>query len=131
MFAIVPDTKGSEYLTYINATGQEIEVKSTENVFYGIILEYDPDPEDDPDRVWFLCAGLGSNGTSGAAWYLANKWKRLYRLADANDFMAVIRVHHYSDHDSQLIDIKTCNNVHLVEKRKNGDKRSICGLDDY
>src|SRR5579864_5579586 len=33
MFTIVPDAKGSEYLTYINATGQKTEVKSTETVF--------------------------------------------------------------------------------------------------
>lgn len=30
-----------------------------------------------PDRFFFVCAGLGEWGTSGASWYLATKWRDL------------------------------------------------------
>jgi hypothetical protein len=105
-FAIVPDDKGSEYLTYVDSAGRPREFHSTANAYYGVIVRYHPDPEDAPERHWFLCAGLGPNGTSGAAWFLANKWRRLYRLVGEDDFVAIIRVEHYSDSDSTLLDVK-------------------------
>jgi hypothetical protein len=118
MFEIVPDEKGSEYLTYNDVEGQQKELKSTSNTYYGVILKYHPDPEDGSDRLWFLCAGLGPNGTSGSAWYLANKWRQLYRKVGTNDFVAFIRVQHYSDSDSNLVDWKKRNDVELISSVK-------------
>ncbi len=42
---------------------------------YGIILKI-PNLRF-PDRFFFVCAGLGEWGTSGASWYLATKWRDL------------------------------------------------------
>lgn len=111
MFEIVPDGNGSEYLAYIDTKGQKREFKSTSNVYYAIILKYHPDPEEEPDRHWFLCAGLGPNGTSGAAWYLANRWRHLYRKIGTSDFIAIIKVQHYSDSDSSLVDIRKRDDI--------------------
>lgn len=37
-----------------------------------------------PGQVFFVCAGLGEWGTSGASWYLATKWRELQlRFGDA------------------------------------------------
>jgi hypothetical protein len=37
-----------------------------------------------PGHVFFVCAGLGEWGTSGASWYLATKWRELQlRFGDA------------------------------------------------
>lgn len=118
MFAIVPDDKGSEYLTYADVTNKQKELKSTSSIFYGVILKYHPDPEEESDRVWFLCAGLGPNGTSGAAWYLANKWRQLYRKVGTSDFVAFVRVQHYSDSDTIVVDWKKRNDVELIREIK-------------
>lgn len=113
-FEIIPDEQGSEYLAYEDVSGKRVELKRTrtpgsgESAFYGVIIKYHPDPEEAPDRVWFLCAGLGPNGTSGAAWYLANRWRKLYKHVHASDFLAIIKVQHYADSDSSLFDWKVC-----------------------
>jgi hypothetical protein len=56
-------------------------------------------PKQHAGRVWILCAGIGREGTRGAAWFLANKWRELYdRLEETSGgpesmrFAAIIRV---------------------------------------
>lgn len=46
---------------------------------------------------FFVCAGLGSWGTSGAAWYLANNWKKLYAEFNSNEFGILLEVSVGSD----------------------------------
>lgn len=54
---------------------------------YGLILKL-PN-ERFPEHVFFVCAGLGEWGTSGAAWYLAHNW---HRLPGSTAFCAVVEV---------------------------------------
>lgn len=57
---------------------------------YGLILKIHPTQF--PERVWLVCSGMGEWGTSGAAWYLAHKWKEIYRYSKGNPFAIVVRV---------------------------------------
>jgi hypothetical protein len=57
---------------------------------YGLILKVKPSQF--PHRVWISCAGRGEWGTSGAAWFLANKWKEILRRAGSRPFAAIVRV---------------------------------------
>ena len=56
---------------------------------YGIILKIHP--QQFRDRTWFVCAGLDEWGTSGAAWYLAKKWKELYKFAKNSPFAVIVK----------------------------------------
>ncbi len=47
-----------------------------------------------PGHYFFVCAGLGEFGTSGASWYLANKWKE---FINKEEFGVVIEVDLGSD----------------------------------
>jgi hypothetical protein len=57
---------------------------------YGLILKVHP--VQFQERVWIACAGVGERGTSGAAWYLANKWQELRGKVEDKPFAAVVRV---------------------------------------
>lgn len=67
---------------------------------YGLILRIRP--EQFPHRVWIVCAGLGEWGTSGATWYLSNKWKKLLwsnwfwwnpiGFGKGTDFATIVRI---------------------------------------
>jgi hypothetical protein len=93
LFEIVPDGNGSEFL---RVDGEDFVTKRGEG-YYGIIVRYHPDPEHEPDRVWMLCGGLGERGTTGAAWFLANRWRYLLRRVGDRDFVAVIEVEPNTD----------------------------------
>jgi hypothetical protein len=47
-----------------------------------------------------VCAGLGEYGTSGACWYLANRWEE---LQGANEFGIVVEVELGSDESARKI----------------------------
>ncbi|MFC1717270.1 hypothetical protein ACFL6S_26655 [Candidatus Poribacteria bacterium] len=57
---------------------------------HGLILKFYP--KDRPERTWLVCAGFDEPGTSGAAWYLANKWKKIYRDVKKDPFAIVVQV---------------------------------------
>jgi len=57
---------------------------------YGIIAKIHPN--NFPERTWFVCAGRGEWGTSGAAWYLAKKWKELLKTNADSMFILVVSV---------------------------------------
>ncbi|GGJ90408.1 hypothetical protein GCM10010123_20320 [Pilimelia anulata] len=107
LFRIVPDGRGSEYLVLADG----FECRSTPDAQYGIVLRARPFP-DLPDRVWFVCAGLGPLGTPGAAWYLSTSWRDLHREAGTADFVAVVKVRTYSERSAQL--------EHLLLDGRNG-----------
>lgn len=65
------------------------------NYDYGLILKIRPNQY--PNRIWIMCAGFGEWGTSGAAYYLANKWKDIYKWAKGNTFAIIIRVKNGQD----------------------------------
>lgn len=50
-----------------------------------------------PGHFFFVCAGLGEWGTSGASWYLATKWRDLQREFGDAAFGVVVEVELGSD----------------------------------
>jgi hypothetical protein len=73
---------------------------------YGIIMRIHPSQF--PDRTWICCAGLGEWGTSGSAWFLAQKWQELAsRLTDDQPFLAVVTVTTEQDESATLANLFT------------------------
>ena len=62
---------------------------------YGFILKVRNDRY--PNHFFFVCAGIRSWGSSGAAWYLSKNWKKLYKRFKSNEFIVVIKVNRGSD----------------------------------
>lgn len=79
---------------------------------YGVIAKIRP--QQFPNRVWIACAGLGEWGTSGAAWYLANKWSELYAAAREKPFAALVRVRPDQDESPQLVSVVTSKQPSIV-----------------
>jgi hypothetical protein len=57
-----------------------------------------------PNRIQICVAGLGEDGTSGAGWFLAMKWKELLKQSDGKDFGAVLDVRAGIDESAKIID---------------------------
>jgi len=78
---------------------------------YGLILKLHP--VQFPERVWIVCAGINERGTSGTAWYLANRWQELRRKAEDKPFAAVFRVepnvHSGRDQSAEMLKIVVLN----------------------
>lgn len=53
-------------------------------------------------RFFFVCAGLGEWGTSGASWYLANKWNNL-RKEFGDAFGIIVEVDKGSDESARRV----------------------------
>jgi len=101
LFNIVPDEHGSEFLRFTDGTKC---MRSDEQEF-GVIVRYTPDPEE-PQRRWFLVAGLGPSGTTGAAWFLSQNWRRLLKKAGSTkDFCAIVTTQTSSDKAARLLKI--------------------------
>lgn len=71
---------------------------------YGLIVRIRP--EQDPEKTWIACAGLGEYGTSGAANFLAFSWwniaKRIMRLGgrpNVSPFACIVRTDISADAD--------------------------------
>jgi hypothetical protein len=60
-----------------------------------------------PDRTQICVAGLGESGTSGATWFLANKWEELLKRAKNDDFGCIIRVEFGKDESAEIIKMTT------------------------
>lgn len=69
---------------------------------FGFLARIRPNPGPNPDRYWFLCAGLAPRGAAGAGWFLVNHWSSLQQCAGTNEFVAVISIHRYSDQTYNL-----------------------------
>jgi hypothetical protein len=90
--------------------GEPLPLVCNQEIDHGIILRITPTQF--RNRSWIACAGLGEWGTSGTAWFLANKWRELlsavhpvaYRLGFVSipDFLAVIRVTRFQDQSAQI-----------------------------
>lgn len=68
---------------------------------YGVIMKIHP-PEF-PNRSWIICSGLGEWGTSGAAWYLAKKWRELHKLLGDDEFAVAVRVRLGQDESATML----------------------------
>jgi hypothetical protein len=84
-------------------TGNLLAVCSDPAFDYGLILKVRP--EQFPNRVWLVCSGFGEWGTSGAAWYLANRWTAIRTQAKDRPFAAVVRVRAPQDQSAECIRI--------------------------
>jgi hypothetical protein len=95
---------------FLLPSGENLPFSCTTEEDHGFILRITP-PEF-PNRSWIVCAGLGEWGSSGSAWFLANKWqeliKKIHPLAYHSDimripdFLAVIRVVHGQDQSARM-----------------------------
>lgn len=65
------------HISYKDESGNWIDLNAGPDQDFGIIVRVVP--RSHPNRVWILCGGAGSWGTSGASWYLAAHWDVLYR----------------------------------------------------
>lgn len=102
----VMENKGNELIKFDNS--KFFSVKSRVEVLkpvgrydYGIILKIHP--KQFPEKTWFACAGLDEWGTSGAAWYLAKKWKELYKFAKNSPFAVIVRVRKGQDESAEIV----------------------------
>ena len=88
LFEIVPDGSGSEYL---RIPFDSAEFRSTSTRQYGLICRYSPAPKAEPERRWFLVAGLGAVGTTAAARFIAKSWTTaLSVLGGVDDFLLIV-----------------------------------------
>jgi hypothetical protein len=60
-----------------------------------------------PNRTQICVAGLGESGTSGASWFIANRWELLLKRAKRNDFGAIIRVEFNKDESAEIVELFT------------------------
>ena len=84
------------------SVGGRDEHKHDSQYDYGLIVKIRP--RSHPNRVWFLCGGTGFNGTSGAAWFLANRWNELYELHGHSSFAAIIKIVAARDKSGIIVD---------------------------
>ncbi len=76
---------------------------------YGIILKIHPSQF--PGRTWIACAGIGEWGTSGASWFLANKWKEIAkRVKQTEQFVCVFEVMPGQDESARLYHFRQTDN---------------------
>jgi hypothetical protein len=85
-------------------TTNPLAVCSDPNFDYGLVLKVRPTQF--PDRVWLMCAGFGEWGTSGAAWYLANRWREIREKAKGQSFALVLRVRPEQDQSAEPMILK-------------------------
>ncbi len=92
--------KFDNYKFFIPETN-EVVVTPEAGFDYGLILKIHPNQF--KARNWFACAGIGEWGTSGAAWYLANKWKEIQEYAGEAPFGIVVRVKLEQDESVEFV----------------------------
>lgn len=90
---------------------------------YGIILKITPTQFE--NRTWIACAGFEDWGTSGAAWYLANKWQHLYKEVGSSDFIAVVKVRQGQDEST------TITSISAHESRENSYRKTEVNWIDH
>lgn len=86
---------------FLERTGNLLAACSDPNFDYGLILKVHPTQF--PKRVWLVCAGFGEWGTSGAAWYLANRWTEIRKQAKDRPFAAVVCVRPPQDQSAECV----------------------------
>lgn len=92
-------------------TGEPLLTEHRAGIEYGIILKIHPTQF--LERTWIACAGMGETGTSGAAWFLARRWKELEKRAGGADrFFALIAVEQGKDESAVLVNFGTGATAH-------------------
>jgi hypothetical protein len=87
----------------INKTsGEEIIKAGSEPGFdHGFIIKIKPN--NNKEKTWICCAGFAEWATSGAAWYLAHRWKEIYKWAKKLEFALIIKTKKGSDESTVLL----------------------------
>jgi len=60
-------------------------------------------PQNMPERNWIACGGYGEWGTSGAAWYLARRWRDIYKKFGNKSFAIFVKVEGQRDESADPI----------------------------
>ncbi len=89
---------------------------SSQGVDYGMIIKIHP--KSNPERTWICCAGFGEWGTSGAAWFLANRWKKIHKFAKRGPFACITETRIGSD-DSTVMSHRFRNEEEVEAAAKN------------
>jgi hypothetical protein len=82
------------------SSGLPIIQFSTE-IAYGFIIKINP--HSNPERTWICCAGFEERGTSGAAWFLATKWKHIRKWAKDKPFAIITKTDYHSDESTEFV----------------------------
>jgi hypothetical protein len=90
---------------------------STPKIDFGAIIKIHP--SNLPERTWICCGGYGEWGTSGAAWYLARKWRDLRSKFGNRPFAVVVRV--TTERDESLEPIIIAGTPDELERQVRGD----------
>jgi hypothetical protein len=69
---------------------------------YGLILKVFP--VQFPKRTWLVCAGIGEWGTSGAAYYLAHKFRHIFNVASGKAFAVIVKVRKGQDESATPVE---------------------------
>lgn len=93
---------------------------------YGYILRIRPKQFN--KRVWIICAGTGEQGSSGAAWYLANRYNELLKLVyywdevpdvfNGGNFVAFVKVKYGHDDSASIIKLIKENTYSFISENK-------------
>lgn len=86
---------------FISAKSKRSVLRREPGFDYGLILKIHPTQF--PRRVWLVCAGIGEWGTSGAAWYLAHKWKEIHDYSKRRPFAIIVRVKDTQDESAEPV----------------------------
>jgi len=89
--AIVDKESGKEF----------IRAGSDPGFDHGFIIKIKPHGNE--KRTWICCAGFAEWATSGAAWYLAHRWKEIYKWAKKSEFALIIKTKKGSDESTILL----------------------------
>ncbi|MBI3313943.1 MAG: hypothetical protein HYZ83_06885 [Candidatus Omnitrophica bacterium] len=82
--------------------GENVPLFQREHGFdYGLILKFRP--QQFPERVWIVCAGFSEWGSSGAAWYLSQNWKKIHDRWKSAPFAIIVKVRFTQDESAEPI----------------------------
>jgi hypothetical protein len=104
---LVPDTPSNLYFslkdsdTPLHVNRGEKDGDGNRLIDYGIILRFFS-PQSQPNRR-IVCAGLGEFATSGAAYYLANKFQEIVLTSSEAHFVCLVQVMGTDDKNPKLI----------------------------
>lgn len=82
-------------LNVISNAGKPLSFQEKQGIDYGMILKVKNSRF--PNHLFFVCAGIGTWGASGAAWFLSQNWKALYEEFGSQEFGVVVEVNIGSD----------------------------------
>lgn len=104
---------------FVTVLSRKSILNLTRGFDYGLILKIHPSQFN--NRCWFTCAGIGEWGTSGAAWYLAKKWRDIYDFAGNSPFAIIVRVRRGQDESAEPeIKIKSAAQAERLTDRYSG-----------